>query len=306
MAVTEMISSDGMIRNSNHIRAIRGLDMADGPLSLQIFGSDPEAMGEAAAILSELQPRSVDMNFGCPVKKIVSRNGGSAVLRDTRLLHQICKRVVERSHVPVSAKIRSGWDNPTSANLEEIARAIDDAGVSMITVHARTKKQGFKGAANWAMIESIKKAASIPVVGNGDVMSPRDYFEIKDRTGCDAVMIGRGAIGNPWVFEEIQAAIEGVAYTPPTHRVRVGVMLRHVRSAVEQTGEPMGVISSRRIMAAYLKRLPHARELRRRIMMCDTVADLQALADDYLAGMADDADSAVVIDRADAEFEPAR
>jgi len=305
MAVTEMISSEGLVRNSNHIRAIRSLDMAEGPLSLQIFGSDPETMGEAAAILADLEPRSVDMNFGCPVKKIVSRNGGSAVLKDPGLLHRICKRVVERSRVPVSAKIRSGWDKPTASNLEEIVRAIQDAGVSMVTVHARTRKQGFKGAANWAMIESIKNVASIPVVGNGDVMDPKDYFKIREKTGCDAVMIGRGAIGNPWVFEEIQAAIDGVAYTPPSHHVRVDVMLHHVRSAVEQVGEPMGVISSRRIMAAYLKRLPNARELRRQIMMCDSFADLQVLADDYLTGIPDDADPAIAIDRTETEFETA-
>ena len=305
MAVTEMISSEGLVRNSNHIRAIRSLDMAEGPLSLQIFGSDPETMGEAAAILADLEPRSVDMNFGCPVRKIVSRNGGSAILKDPRLLHRICKRVVEQSRVAVSAKIRSGWDNPTASNLEEIVRAIQDAGVSMVTVHARTKEQGFKGAANWEMIESIKNVASIPVVGNGDVMGPKDSFEMRDKTGCDAVMIGRGAIGNPWVFEEIRAAIDGVAYTPPSYRVRVDVMLRHVRSAVRQVGERTGVISSRRIMAAYLKRLPNAREFRRQIMMCDTVADLQVLADDYLAGIPDDVAPAIAIDRTGAEFETA-
>jgi tRNA-dihydrouridine synthase len=203
----------------------------------------------------------------------------------------------------VSAKIRSGWDQPTAANLEEIVHAIEDAGVSMVTVHARTRKQGFKGSANWKMIEAIKKAASIPIVGNGDVMGPEDYFEMRDQTACDAVMIGRGAIGNPWVFQEIQAAIDGVAHTPPSHRVRIGVMLRHVRSAVELAGEPTGVISSRRIMAAYLKRLPNARELRRHIMMCDNLADLQALADDYLVSTPGDADPAVTIGRA--EFEPA-
>jgi nifR3 family TIM-barrel protein len=303
MVVTEMISSDGLIRNSNHIRAVRGLDMAEGPLSLQIFGSDPETMGEAAAILSRLEPRSIDMNFGCPVKKIVSRNGGSAVLKDPPLLHRICRRVVERSRVPVSAKIRSGWDKPTAANLAEIVHAIEDAGVSMITVHARTKRQGFKGAANWEMIEAIKGVASIPIVGNGDVMGPEDYFEIRDKTGCDAVMIGRGAIGNPWIFEEIQAATAGAAYVPPGHRVRIGVMLRHVRATVEQAGEPAGVISSRRVMAAYLKRLPNARELRRHIMMCDNLADLEALADAYLAATPDDADPVVTMGRA--EFEPA-
>ena len=285
MVTTEMISSEGLVRNSGHIRAIRGLDMAEGPLSLQIFGSDPDTMGEAAALLSELKPRFLDMNFGCPVKKIVSRNGGSAVLKDVDLLHAICRRVVERSSVPVSAKIRSGWDRPTSSTLAEIGRAIEGAGVSMVTIHARTKKQGFKGEANWRLIETLRDTLSIPVVGNGDVMGAESYFEIREQTGCDAVMIGRGAIGNPWIFEEIKAAIAGRPYTPPTPRERVAVMLEHVRLAVEEIGEPTGIVLNRKIMAAYLKRLPNARELRGKLMKCESLAVLEGLVADYVAAL---------------------
>jgi nifR3 family TIM-barrel protein len=288
MAVTEMISSEGLVRNSNQIRAIQGLDMAHGSLSLQIFGSDPETMGEAAAILSELKPRYLDMNFGCPVRKIVSKNGGSAVLKDLDTLHRICKRVVERSSVPVSAKIRSGWDKPTATKLRDIGHAIEDAGVSMITVHARTKKQGFKGAANWTLIGAVKEAVSIPVVGNGDVGGPDAFFKIKRETGCDAVMIGRSAIGNPWIFEQIKAAIDGRPYTPPTHRERVGGLLDHVRLTVAQVGEPLGIILTRKIMGAYLKRLPHARELRGKLMTCESLAGLESLVDNYLAKLSDE------------------
>jgi nifR3 family TIM-barrel protein len=286
MVVTEMVSSEGLIRNSKQVRAIRGLDMSQGPLSIQIFGNDPERMGEAAEILSELNPRFLDMNFGCPVRKIVSKNGGSAVLRDPDLLHRICKRVVEKSSVPVSAKIRCGWDKASAGSLEELGSAIEGAGVSMVAVHARTKKQAFKGKANWLLIKQLKEAVSIPVIGNGDVIDAESYFKIRRETGCDAVMIGRGAIGNPWVFNEIKAAIEGREYTPPTHEERVTVLLHHVRQSVARLGEPMGLVLTRKIMAAYLKRLPNARELRGKAMVCDRMDELERMFHNYLEWLA--------------------
>ncbi|MEE9269940.1 MAG: tRNA dihydrouridine synthase DusB [Candidatus Krumholzibacteria bacterium] len=282
MAVTEMISSEGLVRNSHHVRAVRDLDMSNGPLSLQIFGSDPETMGEAAAILSELEPHYLDMNFGCPVRKIVSKNGGSAMLRDVKHLNRVCRRVVERSRVPVSAKIRSGWDKPSAESLRDIGRAIEDAGVSMVAIHARTRKQAFKGKANWLLIKTMKEAVSIPVVGNGDVTGPESYFELKAQTGCDAVMVGRGAIGNPWIFGEIKAAIEQRDYRPPTHRERVQGLLAHVKLSVQRLGEPTGLIVLRKIMAAYLKRLPNARGLRGQLMTCERIEALEALLDTYL------------------------
>jgi tRNA-dihydrouridine synthase B len=305
MVVTEMISADGLVRNSPQIRAVDGLDMSQGPLSLQIFGSDADAMGEAAAHLSELEPRFLDMNFGCPVRKIVNRNGGSAVLKDLKLLYRICRAVVEKSTVPVSAKIRSGWDRPTAEYLHDIGRAIEDAGVSMVAVHARTKKQAFAGKANYGLIRAIKEAVSIPVIGNGDVVSPEAYFRMKEESGCDAVMIGRGAIGNPWIFEEIKAAIDGRDYTPPTPEERVAMLLHHLRLAVEKLGEPTGVVLTRKIMAAYLKRLPNARELRGHVMKCHRVAELEALFDGYLRRLDGSDDGAEPDAVQDTEFEAA-
>ena len=271
-----------------------------GPLSLQIFGADPDTMGEAAAILSELQPRFLDMNFGCPVRKIVTKSGGSAVLRDVDLLHRICRRVVERSSVPVSAKIRAGWDKPTAGSLREIGSVIEDVGVSMVSIHARTKKQAFRGRANWELIRELKESVSIPVIGNGDVVDADSYFRIREETGCDAVMIGRGAIGNPWIFDEIRAAEAGRPYTPPAPEERVMALLTHVRLAVESLGEPTGIILTRKVMSAYLKRLPNARELRGRIMTCDRLDALERIFGDYLQHLgangseaADDAAAAV-------------
>ncbi len=283
MAVTEMVSSEAVTRGHHkHCRAMDGLDTAEGPLSVQIFGADPVRMGETAARMSELEPVYVDMNFGCPVKKIVTRNGGSAVLRDLDLLYRICNEVVRRSEAPVSAKIRAGWDKPTGDGVQEIARTVEDSGVSMLAVHARTRKQGFSGSANWDLIASAKDAVDIPVIGNGDIRNADDVFAMYDQTGCDAVMIGRAAIGNPWIFEEIRARFDGVEYTPPTASDRVDVMLDHVRQAVAVDGEPIGVITTRKMTAAYVKHLPGARELRGKLMQIETVAALEDTLSLYL------------------------
>lgn len=283
MAVTEMISSDAFTRGKAAcVRSLKWLDTSEGPLSLQIFGASPERMGETAARLSELSPAYIDMNFGCPVRKVVAQRGGSAVLRDLDLLGRICRTVVDRSRVPVSAKIRAGWDKPSGEGIRAIARTIEDAGVSMLAVHARTRKQGFGGEADWDLIAEAKDAVSIPVVGNGDVNSADDLFRLHGHTGCDAVMIGRGAIGNPWLFGEIRARLDGVGFTPPTPRQRVDVLLEHVRRSVDMDGEPLGVVTTRKVTSVYVKRLPGARELRGNMMRATRLAELEDLLYAYL------------------------
>lgn len=283
MVVTEMISSEAVTRGKEKdCKAINGLDAAEGPLSMQIFGGDPVRMGETAARLSEQRPEYLDMNFGCPVKKIVNGNGGSAVLKDTQLLSDICREVVRRSAVPVSAKIRAGWDRSTGGKVRELARAIEDAGVTMLAIHARTRSQGFAGRANWDLIAEAKNAVSIPVVGNGDVRTADDVVRMHGHTGCDAVMIGRAAIGNPWVFDEVNAVLGGRTWTPPTPRERVDTLIRHIAEAVHQEGEPGGVIASRKVMAAYLKRVPNAREARGRLMQARTLVEIQDVLGAYL------------------------
>ena len=283
MVVTEMISSEAMTRNKQKdCRAMSGLEMDEGPLSLQIFGGNPERMGETAAHLSERAPEYLDMNFGCPVKKIVNGNGGSAVLKDTQLLSDICSEVVRRSSVPVSAKIRAGWDRPTGEKVRELARAIEEAGVAMLTIHARTRAQGFSGVANWDLIAEAKRAVSIPVVGNGDVRSAEDVLRMHAHTGCDAVMIGRAAIGNPWVFDEVKTILDGREYVHPTPRERAATLIRHIGEAVGMDGEPGGVIVSRKVMAAYLKRVPNAREARGLLMQARSLAEVQDIMGAYL------------------------
>jgi nifR3 family TIM-barrel protein len=252
-------------------------------MSIQIFGGDPLRMGETAARLSELEPVYLDMNFGCPVKKIVNGNGGSAVLKDVDLLGRICREVVRRSSVPVSAKIRAGWDKPTGERVREFATVIEDSGVSMLSLHARTRAQGFSGQANWDLIAEAKRAVSIPVVGNGDVRSADDVVRMRAHTACDAVMIGRAAIGNPWVFDEVKTRLAGRDYVPPMPRERVDTLVRHMRAAVRIDGEPGGVVAMRKVVAAYLKRLPNARALRGRLMTVKMLAEFEDVMFAYLA-----------------------
>jgi tRNA-dihydrouridine synthase len=191
--------------------------------------------------------------------------------------------VVEWSGAPVSAKIRAGWDKPAVESVRDIARVIEDAGVSMITVHARTKAQGFDGRADWLLIKAVKETVSIPVVGNGDVTDGPSYLRMRETTGCDAVMIGRSAIGNPWIFGEIKAAIDGREYAPPSLRDRVTGLVSHIRSSVRHDGEPFGVIATRRVMSAYLKHVPNARSVRAAMMTSTRLVEIEEVLETFLA-----------------------
>ena len=303
MVVTEMISSEAVTRGkSEDCRATRGLDINEGPLSVQIFGGDPVRMGETAARIAERQPEFIDMNFGCPVKKIVNGGGGSSVLREVDLLGQICREVVRRSSVPVSAKIRAGWDRPTGEKVRELARTIEDAGVTMLALHARTRAQGFTGRANWELIAEAKRAVSIPVIGNGDLRSADDVERMARETGCDAVMIGRAAIGNPWIFREVKTRLSGGEFIQPTPRERVAVLIRHIEEAARIDGEPGGVIASRKVMAAYLKRMPDVRALRAGLMQSKYAAEVNDLCNAYLDQIGDLADVPCVQEAALEEF----
>lgn len=277
MVFSEMISADGLVRAHRRLRALRDMDVGEGATALQIFGSDPATMRDAAAILSQYGPRLIDINFGCPVKKIVKKNGGAALLKDLDLLGRVAEAVVAGSTRPVSAKVRTGWDEASPEGVRDIGRTLEGAGISVVTVHARSKAQAFRGRADWSQIAMMKETVSIPVIGNGDVWSADDYIAMRNETGCDAVMIGRGAIGNPWIFDEIQSRIRGARYAAPEWRVRLGTMLDHVRQVAARIGEPTGVITSRKIMAAYVKHLPNARELRGKLMQCERVAEVETV-----------------------------
>jgi nifR3 family TIM-barrel protein len=282
LVFTEMISSDAVSRGIGPLRTMRNINRSENRLVIQIFGSEPERMGFAAEKLSRLHPRFIDLNFGCPVRKVVKGNGGAALLRDFPLLERVCRAAVKKSRVPVSAKIRTGWEKSTPEQVCDIARIIESSGVEAIIVHARTRVQAFTGNAEWEYIQAVKDAVSIPVVGNGDVCRADDYFAMRRQTGCDAVMIGRAAIGNPWIFSEIKNRISGKPVHPPAPRERISILKNQVRESVADLGEPLGIIAIRRVIAAYLKHLPGARELRGRVLCIERLQDFDTVLDRYM------------------------
>jgi nifR3 family TIM-barrel protein len=285
MAVTEMVSAVGLLRSSRPLRALLGLGTDEGPLAIQIFGGDPESMGEAARRLSELRPRFVDVNLGCPVRKVVKQGAGAALLKDPERMEAVLRAVVRASRVPVSAKVRIGWDRADPGRFRDLVRRIEDCGVRVLVVHPRTREQGFGGKADWRYIALAKETLSIPVIGNGDVFSAEDYFRMRRETGCDAVMIGRGAVGNPWIFQEIRSREAGLPYAPPTPADRLALMVEHARRSVRLRGEPTGIVAMRRTLAAYVRHLPQARPLRGELMRCTRWEEVRQVVDRYLERM---------------------
>jgi tRNA-dihydrouridine synthase B len=257
----EFVSADGVLHGNEKTFDLMELGADEHPVGIQLFGADPQRMAEAAVTAAQVGPDIIDLNFGCPVKKVVKKNGGSALLCNVPLMEDIVRAVVEAVDLPVTAKIRLGWSTG-SMNYMETAAMLEEAGACAVTVHGRTRDQGFRGEAAWDPIAQITAAASIPVVGNGDVCSAEDFMRMKQETHCDAVMIARGAIGNPWIFREIKAALNGDAWQPPSLTERVRTVIDHLDAEIELKGEHTGVKRMRRQMSCYLKAFPGASALR--------------------------------------------
>ncbi len=250
---------------------------AETPMAVQIFGSDPEFMARAAKMiaegsyrgcLSEAPPAAIDINMGCPVRKITSNGEGSALMRDIPLAERIVRAVVGAADIPVTVKIRAGWDSQ-SVNAPELAKAAEAAGASLVCVHARTKEQLYTPGIDLSVIEKVKNAVKIPVVGNGDICSARDALHMLDRTGCDGVMIGRGAEGNPWIFAETAALLEGREYVPPTIEEKIAVALEQLDGMLADKGERVGLAEAKKHMARYTAGMKASAEARRDIMLAD-------------------------------------
>ncbi len=287
---SEMVSADGLVHCWEKNRFL--LDFSDGerPLGIQLFGSEPEVMGRAAANVARLAPDFIDINFGCPVKKVVRRNGGSSLLRTPELIGRITEAVVKSSgSVPVTAKIRSGW-NERELNYAQVGRILVEAGARAVCIHPRTRVQAFSGKSNWEHIAHLAAELPVPVIGSGDIFEPEDAVRMFAQTGCAAVMIGRGIMGNPWLFGRTRCVLDGNPDPGlPAERERLALALEHARLTVAQRGERHGVVFMRKHFASYTKGLTGGAALRRRLFEAVSLVQVENLFESYL----DQAESAV-------------
>ena len=276
MLYSEFISSEGLIRDA--IKSRQKLDIFDyeRPVGIQIFGGDEEAMALSAKIVATVNPDLVDINFGCPVKKVVSKGAGAGVLKDIDLMVRLTKAVVNSTHLPVTVKTRLGWDEQ-SINIEEVAERLQDVGISALTIHARTRSQMYKGHSDWSYIAKVKNnpRIHIPIFGNGDIDSPEKASEYRNTYGVDGIMIGRAAIGYPWIFNEIKHYFAtGELLPSPTISDRVEATKNHLLWSVEWKGERQGVLEMRRHYANYFKGIPNFKEHRQRLVTLDSSEEI--------------------------------
>lgn len=270
---SEFISSEGLIRDAMKSRQKLDIFDAERPVGIQIFGGDEEAMAISARIVETVNPDLLDINFGCPVKKVVSKGAGAAVLKDVALMERLTKAVVRSTSLPVTVKTRLGWD-ADSINIVDVAERMQDAGVQAISIHGRTRCQLYKGEADWSWIARVKDnpRMRIPVFGNGDIDSPEKAKTYRDRYGVDGIMIGRAAIGYPWIFREIRHFLEtGEHLMPAGIGERVDVIREHLMRSVEWKGRTAGINEMRRHYGNYLKGLPNIRDFRQRLVTQSSV-----------------------------------
>ncbi len=279
---TEFISSEGLIRDA--IKSRQKLDIFDyeKPIGIQIFGGDEEAMAMSARIVDAVQPDLLDINFGCPVKKVVAKGAGAAVLKDIDMMVNLTNACVRSTSLPVTVKTRLGWDE-NSRNIEEVAERLQDVGIKALAIHGRTRAQLYKGEADWSLIAKVKNnpRIHIPIFGNGDIDSPEKALEYRNRYGVDGIMIGRAAIGYPWIFNEVKHFINtGEHLPPPSIEQRIAVIRKHLHRSVEWKGLISGVNEMRRHYTNYLRGLPNIKEFRLKLVTVRSVEEIDEILND--------------------------
>ncbi|MCR4843121.1 MAG: tRNA dihydrouridine synthase DusB [Eubacterium sp.] len=280
MCVTEMVSAASVVYHNKNTGKLMEIDPDEGPVSLQIFGSKPDLMAEAVRIIDERPFSILDVNMGCPVPKVVNNGEGSALMKNPNLAADIVRALVSATDKPVTVKIRAGFDEEHK-NAPEVAKMLEDAGVSAIAVHGRTREQYYSGTADWEVIARVKEAVSVPVIGNGDINTPEDAHRMMDETGCDAVMMARGVRGNPWLFHDMLEYEETGAYTGrPDIDGICDMMVRHARLLTEVKGEYVAVREMRKHVAWYTAGMKGASKLRGRVNEIDSIESLLSITDE--------------------------
>ena len=273
---TEFISSEGLIRDA--AKSVMKLDIyeKERPVGIQIFGANLESMLQSVEIVEKSKPDIIDINFGCPVKKVVSKNAGAGILRDIPLMVKLTEEMVKRTHLPITVKTRLGWDTD-SIKIVEVAERLQDVGIKAIAIHGRTRVQMYKGSADWGPIAEVKNNARmhIPVFGNGDIDSPEKAAIMRNDYGLDGAMIGRASIGNPWFFKEVKHFFKtGTHLEPPTMQERVDAARRHLQMAIDWKGEKLGVFETRRHYTNYFKGIPDFKAYRMKMVTSDDASDV--------------------------------
>jgi len=279
--ITEMVSTRGLIYNDVKTSSLLKIDSNEKPIGVQLFGNDPQHFFESVCKISNLPFDFVNINMGCPTPKIVKNGDGCALMKDLKLASKIIEATVKASKKPVSIKIRKGWDED-SVNAVEFSSMAEKSGASMIIVHGRTREMFYSGRADWNIIKQIKEVVNIPVVGNGDIFSPEDALSMLEETKCDGIMIGRGALGNPWIFREVKHFLKtGEKLSPPSLKERFETMIVHLNKAISFHGKRLGILEMRKHLAWYLKGLPHSAPVKNALQQCKDLASIEEILDNY-------------------------